>query len=63
MTLAELEAHQIKRVLAAVDGHIGQAAKRLGILRSSLYDKVKRLGLKVTEAGVRPSLVRVVDDL
>jgi DNA-binding NtrC family response regulator len=45
LTLAELERAHIARVLAEEHGRIEQAAARLGIPRSSLYVKVKKLGL------------------
>jgi PAS domain S-box-containing protein len=45
VTLQELERGHIARVLAAESGHVERAARRLGIPRSSLYQKLKRLGL------------------
>jgi len=45
VTLQELERRHIERVLAAEGGHVERAARRLGIPRSSLYQKLKRLGL------------------
>jgi DNA-binding NtrC family response regulator len=45
LTLQELERRHIERVLAAEGGHVERAARRLGIPRSSLYQKLKRLGL------------------
>lgn len=46
LTLAEVEADHIKRVLASVDGHMGRAAGKLGIHRNTLTRKVQeyRLG-------------------
>ena len=44
LTLDELERRHIERVIAQEGGHIERAAARLGIPRSSLYDKVKRFG-------------------
>jgi DNA-binding NtrC family response regulator len=44
-TLAELERRHIRRVLAEEDGHVERAARRLGVPRSSLYEKLKRHGL------------------
>jgi DNA-binding NtrC family response regulator len=41
MTLAELETHQIDRVLAEERGNVERAAKRLGISRSNLYQRLK----------------------
>jgi DNA-binding NtrC family response regulator len=45
LTLQEVERRHIERVLAAESGHVERAARRLGIPRSSLYQKLKRLGL------------------
>jgi DNA-binding NtrC family response regulator len=46
LTLDELERQHIERVIAQEGGHIERAAGRLGIPRSSLYDKVKRFRLR-----------------
>jgi DNA-binding NtrC family response regulator len=43
-TLDELERSHIRRVLDAVHGHRGQAAKMLGISERNLYRKLKDLG-------------------
>jgi DNA-binding NtrC family response regulator len=45
LTLADLERRHIERVLAAEGGRVGPAARRLGIPRSTLYERIKRLGL------------------
>ncbi len=45
LTLREVERRHIERVLAAEGGHVERAARRLGIPRSSLYEKLKRFGL------------------
>jgi DNA-binding NtrC family response regulator len=45
LTLSELERLHVQRVLAEEGGHVERAARRLGISRSSLYLKVRRLGL------------------
>jgi len=42
LTLAEMEQQYIKRVLAEEHGKVEPAAKRLGIPRSSLYQKLKQ---------------------
>jgi DNA-binding NtrC family response regulator len=44
-TLAQVEAEHIRRVFQAEGGHVDRAAVRLGISRSSLYTKLKALGL------------------
>jgi DNA-binding NtrC family response regulator len=45
LTLRELERLHIERVLASEGGHVERTARRLGIPRSSLYQKLKQLGL------------------
>jgi DNA-binding NtrC family response regulator len=47
LTLQELERRHIERVLQAEQGKVEQAAKRLGIPRSSLYQKIRILGIVV----------------
>jgi len=42
LTLLELEKQHIKRVLQEESGRVEKAAKRLGIPRSSLYQKIKK---------------------
>ena len=42
LTLLELEKQHIERVLAEEHGRVEKAAKRLGIPRSSLYQKIKK---------------------
>jgi transcriptional regulator with PAS, ATPase and Fis domain len=42
LTLVELERRHLERILADEQGHVGRAATRLGIPRSSLYQKIKR---------------------
>jgi len=44
-TLADTEAEQIRRVLAATSGNKSRAAKILGIERKTLYRKLERMGL------------------
>src|SRR5262249_45583637 len=43
--LADTEADQIRRVLAATNGNKSRAAKILGIERKTLYRKLERMGL------------------
>ncbi|GEN11468.1 two component, sigma54 specific, transcriptional regulator, Fis family [Myxococcus fulvus] len=45
LTLEELERRHIERVLRRENGHVERAAVRLGIPRSSLYERLKRLGI------------------
>jgi DNA-binding NtrC family response regulator len=45
LTLAELEKVHVLRVLEEEGGRVEQAARRLGIPRSSLYNKLKRYGV------------------
>ena len=49
MTLEELERFHIERILRAEGGHVEGAAKRLGVPRSTLYQKLKtyRISSKV----------------
>ncbi len=42
LTLRELEQRHIERVLQEEQGHVESAAKRLGIPRSTLYQKIKQ---------------------
>ncbi|MCC6585231.1 MAG: sigma-54-dependent Fis family transcriptional regulator [Bryobacterales bacterium] len=44
-TLADAEAEQIRRVLAAVNGNKSRASRVLGIERKTLYRKLERMGL------------------
>lgn len=45
VSLAEVEAAHIRRVLEACQGNLKQAAQILGIARSTLYEKLARYGL------------------
>jgi DNA-binding NtrC family response regulator len=47
LTLAELERWRIAQVLEEEDGNVTKAAVRLDIPRSTLYQKIKVLGIKV----------------
>lgn len=44
-TLAEVERQHIEKTLREEGGRVEQAARRLGVPRSSLYQKLKKLGL------------------
>jgi DNA-binding NtrC family response regulator len=45
LTLEEVERRHIARVLADEGGHVERAARRLGVPRSTLYLRIKGLGL------------------
>jgi DNA-binding NtrC family response regulator len=45
LTLEAMERLHLQRVLDAVGGQVQTAAQRLGIPRSSLYQKLKRFGI------------------
>ncbi|MCK4413565.1 MAG: sigma-54-dependent Fis family transcriptional regulator [Candidatus Eisenbacteria sp.] len=45
-TLAELERKAIEATLRRTDGGVAEAARILGIDRSTLYDKIKKYGIK-----------------
>jgi DNA-binding NtrC family response regulator len=47
LTLRELEHRMIEAVLQEEGGRVESAAKRLGLHRSSLYDKIRRYGISV----------------
>jgi DNA-binding NtrC family response regulator len=44
-TLAEVERQHIELVLREAGGRVPEAARRLGLARSTLYEKLRRLGL------------------
>jgi len=46
-TLRELERDAIERALAAENGRVARAAARLGVPRSSLYQKLKQHGIRL----------------
>jgi DNA-binding NtrC family response regulator len=49
MTLKELERHHIIQILSEEGGHVDRAAKRLDIPRSTLYQKLKAYGPKLSK--------------
>ena len=49
LTLSELEKQHIERVLQEEQGRVEKAARRLGIPRSSLYQKLKKYQLERPE--------------
>ena len=46
LTLRQVEILHIENALRRVDWHVETAAKRLGVPRSTLYQKIKRFGLR-----------------
>jgi DNA-binding NtrC family response regulator len=52
-TLVELERSHIEEVLAGENGRVGLAAQKLGIPRSSLYEKLKHYGIALREPTMR----------
>jgi DNA-binding NtrC family response regulator len=51
LTLEELELRHVLRVLKDESGHVGRAAARLGVPRSTLYQKIKRYGITPADEG------------
>jgi DNA-binding NtrC family response regulator len=49
LTLLELERRHIELALAEEQGHVERAAKRLGIPRSSLYQKIKKFQIPMSK--------------
>jgi DNA-binding NtrC family response regulator len=47
LSLRELEQQHIERVLHKEQGHVESAAKRLGIPRSTLYQKIKQYQIRL----------------
>jgi DNA-binding NtrC family response regulator len=54
-TLAEVERAHIVRILASSDANVGEAARRLGIPRSTLYERLKAYGIELTRGRRRDS--------
>jgi DNA-binding NtrC family response regulator len=51
--LDEIESELIRMAIARYDGHMSEVARRLGIGRSTLYRKLKELGLEPSEAELK----------
>ena len=51
ITLAEIEAEVIEMAMTRYNGHMSEIARRLDIGRSTLYRKVRELGLDSQAAG------------
>jgi transcriptional regulator of acetoin/glycerol metabolism len=45
-----MEQRHIEAVLDEEEGHVGRAADRLGVPRSTLYKKLKRFGITTLRA-------------
>jgi DNA-binding NtrC family response regulator len=54
LTLLEVERRHIELVLREENGHVERAARRLGIPRSSLYQRIKQFGIGSSPAGAAP---------
>src|SRR6185312_3770788 len=50
--LEDIESEVIRMAISRYDGHMSEVARRLGIGRSTLYRKLKDLGLEPSEADV-----------
>lgn len=50
-TLAEIERAHIQRAIEVTGGHVARAARLLGISTSSMYERVRRLGLPISGLG------------
>ncbi|HWA92944.1 MAG TPA: sigma-54 dependent transcriptional regulator [Rhizomicrobium sp.] len=50
--LEDIEAEVIRIAIARYDGHMSEVARRLGIGRSTLYRKLKELGLEAGDEGL-----------
>jgi transcriptional regulator of acetoin/glycerol metabolism len=50
VTLKDAERTHIRKILREVDGVIATAATRLGVPRSTLFYKMRRLGISATRA-------------
>lgn len=59
-TLQDVEREHIQRALEAESGRVEAAARRLGIPRSTLYQKVKTYGIQVTR--IRMTVPRRLDE-
>ena len=49
LTLDDVERRHIEKVLRSEGGRVTRAAERLGVPRSSLYEKIKRHGIRTAE--------------
>jgi DNA-binding NtrC family response regulator len=49
LTLVEVERRHIERVLTEEGGHVASAARRLGVPKSSLYQRIRKHGITLPE--------------
>jgi formate hydrogenlyase transcriptional activator len=54
VTLRDAERAHIRKILKEADGVIAAAARRLGLPRSTLFYKMRRLGIRAARDGKRP---------
>ncbi|GAC1646253.1 MAG: sigma-54 dependent transcriptional regulator [Acidobacteriaceae bacterium] len=54
LTLEQMERHHIEQVLRWEQGNVPNAAKRLGIPRSSLYQKLKKMDISFGKPSAEP---------
>ena len=52
--LEDMESEMIRMAIARYDGHMSEVARRLGIGRSTLYRKLKELGIESAENSAEP---------
>jgi len=55
LTLEEIEKLAIAQALRLTGGNKSEAAERLGIHRTSIYDKMRRYGIEWTPGGEEPT--------
>ena len=53
--LEDIESEMIRLAISRYDGHMSEVARRLGIGRSTLYRKLKELGLEHSDNEIPPS--------
>ena len=56
--LEEVESEIIRMAISRYEGHMSEVARRLGIGRSTLYRKLKDLGLEPQESEENPEAPR-----
>jgi len=48
MTLSEMERRHIEEVLRIENGNVEETAKKLGLSRSALYERIKKHGISLS---------------